>query len=108
MLFFGLPLYFLDVGASAEQALIEPIWGFWPLDVIQYQFMLARGGQLSLGAHEPDTSTLIVVSLLDLATLFTQIIMVNMLIAIMCDSYAEVSENRNKLALANKLNILCN
>ena len=41
-----------------------------------------------------------------LATMFTQLTMLNMLIAIMGDSFAFVTENKDKFATKSKLEIL--
>ena len=83
------------------------MFGFWLIDTIYNQYLLSLGefgGILEtaeLGAQEK-----LVLLFFWLTTFFTMITMLNMLIAIMGDSFAEATENAERYSVMTRLELL--
>ena len=93
MFMFGLPLEMINFNADSEAPIIEQ-WTVHPmLDVLVNQYLLALG-EFGLDNFEPHPYTGACLTFFILATIITQLTMMNMLIAVMADTYARVSENR--------------
>lgn len=105
LLMFGVPLVFLDANSMSEKELIEGIFGFWVLDLIYNQYLLSLGefGLDNFGDHP---QAVLVYVIFVSATFISQLTMLNMLIAIMGDSFAKVYENREVNGTRMKLQIL--
>ena len=104
---FGMPLHMLDLNRDEDNLLVDSSFGFWPLDLIYNQYLLSLGQfdsleQLGEGASHEKMVRIFFVA----ATFMTQITMLNMLIAIMGDSFDYATENRPKFAIKTKLEIL--
>ena len=79
------------------------------VDGIFNQYMLSLGefGDLNnIDAENLTFETYVVMIFFFMATFFTQITMLNMLIAIMGDSFDRSMENMNRFGIQTKLNIL--
>ena len=63
-------------------------------------------GSFDIGALENGRDILIVVLLFDIATMFIMIIFFNMLIAIMSDTFENVSQDREKYKRTTELKIM--
>lgn len=82
------------------------MFGFWILDAFYNQYLLSLGEFASLDNVENGTQEKLVLAFFSMATFFTMVTMLNMLIAIMGDSFSEATENREKYAVKTKLDIL--
>ena len=104
---FGLPLNMLDLNRADTTLLIEPVLGFWPIDTIYNQYLLSLGEFSTLESlGEGASYEKLVLLFFMIATFYTQITMLNMLIAIMGDSFDYAVENREKYAVMTKLDLL--
>ena len=103
---FSIPMCMLDMNRDAKAALISSGSGFWLLDGIINQYLLSLGEFTSLEQVPDNPQANIAMMFFLLATMFTQLTMLNMLIAIMGDSFAFVTENKDKFATKSKLEIL--
>ena len=107
LLIFGIPLTMLDMNRSDGSEIISKVFGFWLLDAIYNQYLLSLGefgGLLEsaeLGAQEK-----LVILFFWPTTFFTMLTMLNMLIAIMGDSFAEATENADTYDVMTKFEIL--
>ena len=107
LLIFGIPLTMLDMNRSDGSEIISKVFGFWLLDAIYNQYLLSLGefgGLLEsaeLGAQEK-----LVILFFWVTTFFTMLTMLNMLIAIMGDSFAEATENADTYDVMTKFEIL--
>ena len=104
---FGLPLNMLDLNRSDAKPLIEPVFGFWLVDTISNQYLLSLGEFASLESLGDGAQyEKLVLLFFMIATFYTQLTMLNMLIAIMGDSFDYAVENREKYAVMTKLDLL--
>ena len=77
--------------------IIEPVFDFFFLDLMYNQYMLALGEFQTDGFDNHPNKALCYV-LFCFATLFTQIVFLNMLIAIMGNTFDGVMERRHQYA----------
>ena len=105
-LMFGLPMSMLSLNRSDEDSrLIQERFEFWFIDLIYNQYLLALG-EFETDSFMAGNETRLVLLIFICATFYTQIIVLNMLIAVMSDSFANFMENRLKNAILTKLRIL--
>ena len=88
---FGIPLTILNIYALEESQLIEPIFGVFYIDLLVNQYLLALGVSY-VGGYNDYANKGLVWFIYFCATFFTQITMLNMLIAIMGDTFDKVTE----------------
>ena len=109
LVMFAFPLTILNnINQQAdENPLIGDLTGFGPADGIlkQYEEVLSGFGTISFAETQPMMSVLTIIIFI-CATFFTQITMLNMLIAIMGDTFERISENRPLFATRTKLSLL--
>ena len=107
---FGIPISMINMGrTSAEDStLVSPFFNNWLLDALMNQYMLSLGefGSLMENSASESIETELIMLLFFMATFFVQITMLNMLIAIMGDSFDYSMENRERLDVMTKLEIL--
>ena len=105
LMMFGVPLLMLDGSSKDGFELIDGTFNFWIIDLMYNQYLLALGefGLDNFGEH-PQAA--LVYFFFVLATFFSQLTMLNMLIAIMGDSFAKVFENQAVNGTRMKLAIL--
>ena len=103
---FGLPMSMLNLNREDGNALIEPAFNFWLLDALYNQYLLTLGEFVNIEKMDGQSNDMVVLGFFNAATFFTQITMLNMLIAVMGDSFAQATENRAKFAIKTKLDIL--
>ena len=72
----------------------------------QYMLSLGEFGALTEGSESNTFETEMILAFFLMATFFVQITMLNMLIAIMGDSFDYCMENRERFAIMTKLEIL--
>lgn len=105
LLLFGIPLVMLNTEAG-ENSVVEGIFPFWLINSIINQYLLALGefSTLENFAEQPHAGLCYVFFVL--ATFFTMLTMLNMLIAIMGDTFERVTENKELNSIKTKLKIV--
>mmetsp|Transcript_10185 Transcript_10185/g.13817 ORF Transcript_10185/g.13817 Transcript_10185/m.13817 type:complete len:252 (-) Transcript_10185:385-1140(-) len=106
LLIFGLPMSMLSLNRDKEQALVNENFFWWGFDLIYNQYLLSLGEFESLDAFPKGRETQLVMLIFVVATLFTQITMLNMLIAIMGNTYDNFMEYQDVNSIRMKLQIL--
>ena len=107
LLLFGIPLVMLNSEAiSDDSAVVEGLFPFWLANSIINQYLLALGefSTLENFAEQPHAGLCYMFFML--ATFFTMITMLNMLIAIMGDTFERITENSELNSNMTKLNIV--
>ena len=103
---FGTPMYMLQLNRTEDNAVIDETFGrIWPLNMIYNQYMLALG-EFSMDNFDDNPQVFLCYLFFILATFFTQITMLNMLIAIMGDTFGRVIESKDRFSLQTKLEIM--
>ena len=105
ILTFGAPLVFLQYGFNEDKDLVNKVFDFWPMNVLLSQYILSLG-DYDLDNFEDSPFTYSCYFYFFCATFISQIMMLNMLIAIMGDSFERVIENRQINGIRTKLEIL--
>ena len=95
----------MNLYIDLEHPLIDEIIGIFTVDLLLNQYLLSLG-EFSSDGFEHHTNKYLVWIIFISATFFTQITMLNMLIAIMGDTFAKVSENRSMYATQNRIAIM--
>mmetsp|Transcript_30121 Transcript_30121/g.39989 ORF Transcript_30121/g.39989 Transcript_30121/m.39989 type:complete len:184 (-) Transcript_30121:387-938(-) len=106
LIMFGLPMNILSLNRPKDASLIGEDFGFWPVDMIYNQYLLSLGEFATKDSYVGNPQGELILCIFLVATLFTQITMLNMLIAIMGDSFANFMENREVNSIRTKLGIL--
>ena len=107
MLLFGLPMSMLNLSrASDEEQLINKHLFFWLFDVLYNQYLLSLGEFETLDGYTATDRNDFIIAMFVGATFFTQITMLNMLIAIMGDVFDQLTEQKTVSAISTKLEIL--
>ena len=102
---FGLPLVMLNLNRSSDNAVLDNTFNHWVPNMFLNQYMLALG-EFNYGNFGAGPQFVICYVLFLLATFFSQIVMLNMLIAIMGDSFERVTENREVNSTKIKLGFM--
>ena len=105
LLMFGVPILLLDANSDAQKPLIEDSFHFWLLDFLYNQYLLCLGefGLDNFGDHP---QAVLVYLFFVAATFFSQLTILNMLIAIMGESFSRVFESRDVNSTRMKLELL--
>ena len=103
ILLFAVPISILNLRRSEKDSLVTVIFNNEIVDGIFNQYMMSLGEfelliELLTGYGE-NLETIIIMIIFVGATFFTQITMLNMLIAIMGDTFERVVENRNRILI---------
>ena len=93
LLAFGMPLSMLNLNRDADNILIESSSGSWILDIVYNQYLLSLGEFATMDNFNAEQSQLVLLFFV-MATIYTQITMLNMIIAIMGDSFDRAMENK--------------
>ena len=93
-----------DFGENSDR-IVENKFNFFILDMLYNQYMLALG-EFTMDAFESSPLDDLCFLLFIFATLFTQVVFLNMLIAIMGNTFAQVMEKKNQYAQATKLGFM--
>lgn len=103
---FGTPMYMLQLNRTEDNALVDEVFGsIWPLNLIYNQYMLSLG-EFSMDFFDDNPQTILCYVFFLCATFFTQITFLNMLIAIMGDTFGRVIESKDRFSLQTKLEIM--
>ena len=93
LMLFGVPMVMLNLNRADDEQVIEPTFGHWLPDMFLNQYFLSLG-EFNLDNFQGNNQAIFCYVLFICATFFTQITMLNMLIAIMGDSFEKVIQNR--------------
>lgn len=106
LMMFGMPLYILQLNRGEENNIVnETFGGFWFLNAFYNQYMLALG-EFNIDNYGDGPQTYLCYLFFLSATFFTQITFLNMLIALMGDTFAKVMEQKEQFGLQTKLAIM--
>ena len=105
LLTFGIPMVLLNLNRSEDNAIIDPVFGFWLLDLVMNQYLLALG-EFNMDAFSDNPQSALCYIFFILATFITQLTMLNMLIAIMGDTFGRVMENAEVNGTKTKLDLM--
>ena len=106
LLMFGFPMIMLDLLDTGEETLlIERLSGSIVFDLILNQYYLALGEYRTDNFHDAPATLLCFVFFM-LATFCTQVVLLNMLIAIMGDTFERVTEHKELNGRRTKLDLL--
>ena len=107
LIMFGLPMSFLALNNDDnESQLVGEYADWWLVDTLFNQYLLSLGEFDSKDNFTANPHTHLVLIFFLLATFYTQVTMINMLIAIMGDSFDKVTDNRDLYAMLTKLQIM--
>ena len=104
----GCAMYALEQGTGGGDdagSIVEPVFGFFYFDSIYNQYMLSLG-EFSIDGFDEHQNKELCYILFIFATLFTQITFLNMLIAIMGNTFEQVMEKKNQYAQETKLSFM--
>ena len=105
MLMFGLPIMMLSLNTDDDKELVESNFHLMPVNVLYNQYMLSLGEfNIDNFADSPNTGLCFIFFIM--ATFITQLTMLNMLIAIMGDTFSKVVENQNVNTIKTKLELM--
>ena len=106
LMMFGMPMYILQLNRTQDNAIVSEVFGnFWLLNAFYNQYMLALG-EFDFDNYEAGPQTYLCYLLFLSATFMTQITFLNMLIALMGDTFAKVMEQKEQFGLQTKLQIM--
>ena len=98
-------MYMLQLNRTEENAIIDEVFGIWILDTLYNQYMLSLG-EFSIDNFDDNPQTFLCYCIFLLATFITQITFLNMLIALMGDTFGRVIESKERFGLQTKLEIM--
>lgn len=105
LMLFGVPLEMLNLNRSEQAKIIVPSFDSWFVNLFLNQYLLALG-EFNHHNFANQPQAVLCYFLFLSATFFVQITMLNMLIAIMGDTFERVIENREVNATRIKLNFM--
>ena len=108
LLMFGVPMIMLNMNRSQEDGneVIAEAFGQWGFDMLVNQYLLSLG-EFNFENFADQPNSAMCFGFFIAATFITQILMLNMLIAIMGDTFERVIENRDVNATKTKLELMC-
>ena len=102
----GSAMYALEQGVKeGDSPIISEVFGFFYFDSIYNQYMLSLG-DFDMNGFDDHQSSGLVYILFIFATLFTQITFLNMLVAIMSNTFEQVMEKKNQYAQETRLGFM--
>lgn len=102
---FGTAFYLMNMNRNKDESVITKITEFWVIDAFENQYELGLGEFKNDQFNKSDYALLFYV-LFFFATFFIQIVFLNMLIAIMGDTFDRVTEERFYNSRLTKLQIM--
>ena len=105
LMMFGVPMIMLNLNRGPDAQIVESTFSYWIFNMFLNQYLLALGEFNHANFADQPQAVMCYVFFIG-ATFFTQITMLNMLIAIMGDSFERVMENRDINATKMKLGFM--
>ena len=106
LMIFGTPMGFLSMNSpDAENLVVADTFGSWVFDLLFNQYLLALGEFNMDGFDESPQKTVCYVFFIG-ATFITQVTMLNMLIAIMGDTFGRIIEAKEVNGMKTKIELM--
>ena len=105
LMMFGIPMVMLYLNRTDDNALVDATFGFWGFNLLLNQYLLALG-EFNMDNFADQPQMILCFFFFISATFITQITMLNMLIAIMGDTFERVMENKEVNATQTKLELM--
>ena len=106
LLIFGMPMNMLSHNRDDEETLVDDSFGYWLLDTIYNQYLISLGDAEQKDNFKKGMQTDLVLTFYLLAVSFMQVVMLNMLIAIMGDTFGNATELKEVNTIRSRLQIL--
>ena len=107
LLTFGIPMIMLNMERKVheEREVIESVSPFWLPNIMLNQYLLALG-DFQIEDFDNGSQTGLCYMFFVLATLISQVTMLNMLIAIMGDTFEHIIENKDLNSVKTKIEVM--
>ena len=105
LMVFGVPMIMLNMNRSPDVAIVDAPFGFWVINMFLNQYLLALG-EFNFDNFADNPQAVLCYFFFIMATFVTQLTMLNMLIAIMGDTFARVVENADLNSTKTKLELM--
>lgn len=102
---FGVPMVILNLNRNEETQVIQKVFDLWFIDMLLNQYLMALG-EFDTESYANEPQAWLCYLFFFFATFFTMIVMLNMLIAIMGDTFSKVMENKHVNAIKSKLDLM--
>ena len=102
---FGIPMIILNFNRQEENKVVDGLFSFWFLNMMINQYLLALG-EFSIEKFHDNPQAILCYFFFVCATFITQITMFNMLIAIMGDTFEQITENRALNSVKSRLELM--
>ena len=103
---FGTPMGFLTLNSiGAENEVVTSVFGGWLPDLIFNQYLLALG-EFNMDGFDLSPQKIVCYLFFIGATFITQITMLNMLIALMGDTFSRMTDNKKFNAMKTKIELM--
>jgi hypothetical protein len=105
LMMFGVPMLMLNLNRAEGDELISSSFRFWGLNLLLNQYLLALG-EFNMDNFDDKPQSVLCYIFFILATFITQLTMLNMLIAIMGDTFERITENKEVNSTMTKLELM--
>ena len=102
---FGMPMLMLNLNNDPADSMIDDTLGFWLPNMMMNQYLLSLG-EFNMEPFADNPTTILCYIFFICATFMTQLTMLNMLIAIMGDTFSRVIEDKEVNATKTKLELM--
>ena len=97
----------LQLNRTVHNPLIDEVFGgVWPLNLLYNQYMMSIGDFSTDTYDDQNPNSELCYVFLVVALFFTSITLLNMLIAVMGDTFGRVTESKERFSLQTKLDIM--
>ena len=102
---FGIPMIILNFNREVENQVVDGLFSFWFLNMFINQYLLALG-EFRIENFANNPQSILCYFFFICATFITQITMFNMLIAIMGDTFEQITENKALNSTKSRLELM--
>ena len=102
---FGIPMVILNFNRESDAQVVDGLFSFWFLNMFINQYLLALG-EFSIDNFANNPQDILCYFFFICATFITQITMFNMLIAIMGDTFEQITENKALNSTKSRLELM--
>lgn len=105
LMMFGIPMNMLNLNRDEDNKVVDDPFSYWLPNIMINQWLLALG-EFNIDSFEMGTQASMCFIFFVLATFFSSVTMLNMLIAIMGDTFERITENRDLNKTRTKLGLM--
>ena len=105
-LMFGSAFYIININLGPDEEIMPKLSNFWVFNAFESQYELSLGEYMVEDYRESETHQFLIYALFVLSSFIIQITFLNMLIAIMGDTFDRATEERENNARETKLQIM--